>query len=102
MPVSERELEENEAKLDNILHKIIAAAKQIETIKENINPDAPAEYNKQLLEDINMLAETIENLAEAADDIDIIDEHVTQELEADIQGKLDDAIEKIASARSKL
>jgi hypothetical protein len=102
MSISERELEENEVKLDNILHKIVVAAKQIETIQENINPDAPAEYSKQLLEDIAMLAETIENLAEAADDIDIVDEHVTKELKEDIEGKLDDAIERITAARSNL
>jgi hypothetical protein len=90
MSISERELE------------IVVAAKQIGTIQENINPEAPAEYSKQLLEDIGMLAETIENLAEAADAIDIVDEHVTKELKEDIEGKLDDAIERITAARSNL
>lgn len=102
MAISERQLEENEARLDNILHKIVTAAQQIEQMKEKINLNTPTSYNEQLLEDINMLAETIENLAEAADDIDIVDEHVTKEIDEDIRTKLDEAIVKINSARSNL
>jgi hypothetical protein len=99
MSLSERELEENEAKLDNLLHKIVESAKQIQELKENINPAEPTEYNKRCLEQIDMLAKIIQELGEAADDIDIVDENLTKSLEHEIIDKLDRAIEKISAAK---
>ena len=102
MSISERELEENEAKLDNLLHKIVESAKQIQELKDSINPAEPFEYNKEMLEDIDTLAKIIEELGSAADLIDIADERITKEIEEKIVGKLDDAIGRISSAKEKV
>jgi uncharacterized phage infection (PIP) family protein YhgE len=99
MAISERDLAENEVKLDNMLHKIVESAKQIRELKDNINPAEPAEYDKQCLEQIDLLAQIIQELAEAADLIDITDERITEQLENGISAKLDEAIQHITAAR---
>lgn len=99
MSISERELEENEAKLDNMLHKIAESAKQIRELKESINPAEPVEYNKQTLDEIDTLAQIIQELAETADLIDITDEKITKDLEHEIVEKLDRAIERISTSK---
>jgi hypothetical protein len=99
MSISERELEENEAKLDNLLHKIVESAKQIRELKENINPAEPTEYNKQCLEQIDMLAQIIQELSEAADLIDVTDEKITRDVEQEMEEKIDDAISRITIAK---
>jgi hypothetical protein len=99
MAVSERELEENEVKLDNILHKIIESSKQIQELRENINANMPYERNKKALDQIEMLAEIIEHLGQLADIIDEKDEEITRELETEVKDSLDDAIKKIITVR---
>jgi|GEM_PF-5049892 len=102
MAVSERELEENEAKLDNILHKILHSAKQIQELRQSINLEAPEEYNRKILDEIMLIAKIIEELSTLADDIDIVDERITEQLDDQITDKLDEAIKRIASVKTLL
>ena len=97
MSISERELEENEAKLDNLLHKIVECAKQIQELKENIN--VSDEESKDFLENIDLLAKTVQELGEAADLIDVTDESITKSVEVEMEDKLDAAIARITAAR---
>ncbi|HIH23742.1 TPA: hypothetical protein HA251_01780 [Candidatus Woesearchaeota archaeon] len=102
MGVPERELEENEAKLDNILHKIIEASRQVQELRSTITPNTPAGTRAQCLDEINTLAQIIENLAILADDIDIKDEQLTEESEKEIKQTLDDAITRILTVRTRV
>ena len=102
MAISERELEENEAKLDNILHKIIESSKKVQELRGMVNFQAGKEYNDKLLGEIDTLAKIIENLATLADEIDVTDERITKGVEGEIQDKLDEAITRINAVRSLL
>ena len=102
MTISERQLEENEAKLDNLLHKIIEAARQIQELRTSYDQSMNTEYNKRILDDIDMLAKTIEQLAGHADVLDEQDEELTKELEQEIKNSLDEAILRIMNARRTL
>jgi hypothetical protein len=102
MALSERELEENEAKLDNILHKIVHSAKQIQELRQSINLEAPNDYNDKILDEIVLLSKLIEEMATLADDIDVTDEHITRQLEGQITDKLDEAISRISAVKGLL
>ncbi|MBU0756996.1 MAG: hypothetical protein KKF44_02945 [Nanoarchaeota archaeon] len=101
MAISERQLEENEAKIDNILHKILNCCNHIQTLSSNMEElDLSKDANilKDRTKRISLLAETIENLALLADKIDIENEKITEEIEDKITSELDVAIEKIKDA----
>ncbi len=102
MSIVERELEENEAKLDNVLHKIIEASRQIQQLKGEINLNLSKDQNKSALEEIDTLAQIIENLAVLSDEIDVSDEKLTKTAEDEITAVLDDAIKKITNTKSRL
>lgn len=103
MAISERELEENEAKLDNILHKIVESTRQIQDLKDSIELSEEKKYdNRRTLDEIDTLAKIIENLAMLADEIDVADERITEGLESNIKDKLDEAITKISAVRNLL
>lgn len=102
MGIPERELEENEAKLDNILHKIIEASRQVQDLRSTITPNTSPGTREQCLNEINTLAQIIENLAILADDIDIKDEQLTAEAEREIKQTLDDAITRILTVRTRV
>ena len=100
--ISEKTLEENEVKLDNILHKILKAAQNIQELNEDIK------YTKDLIiieeksKFIDILTETIINLVMLASEINVVDEGMTEELEHKIQKELDVAIGNITSIRKML
>jgi len=98
MTVSERALEEDEVKIDNLLHKILKANEQIEDVVKHLRIDLEDGKQLERLRMIDLLTETVKNLALLADEIDIHDEHMTEELETRVQGKLQDAIVSIQSA----
>jgi hypothetical protein len=102
MTVSERELEENEAKVDNLLHKITEAARQIQDLRGSLKREVDPEQVKRTLDDIDLLAQTIEELARHADVLDVQDEELTQGLEREIKNSLDEAIVRIMNARRTL
>jgi len=106
MALDARKLEEDEAKIDNLLHKICESArairdlnaytianKELTSLVEDIDPGFTKRIKK-----INILAETVLNLALLADDIDLEDERLTSELEVNIRDKLKVAIEQILAA----
>jgi hypothetical protein len=101
MTVSERQLEENEAKIDNILHKVLKSCHHMQDMIESIerfNLGKEEFHIKQRLKNLLMLSETIENLTLLADQIDIQNEKITLELEDKITEELDEAILKIKEA----
>jgi hypothetical protein len=100
--ISERQLEENEVTLDNLLHKILEAAKEIRGLRSGLGPHTSAEMSKRLLDDIDMLAQTICELTSHADIIDEQDEELTRGLEREIKNSLDEAIFRIMNARRTL
>ena len=102
MVISERKLEENEAKIDNILHKIISASKQIKAICSQIKEHTSGEVLTEKVRRISLLNELISNLANFADEIEIKDETLTTELEEDITQGLDKAIKGIIQTENFL
>jgi len=97
--ISERKLEENEAKLDNVLHKILKASQNVRDLNKDI------EYTKDLIvigersRFIGILTETISTLTMLASEINEADETITKELETRVEKELDIAIENINKAR---
>jgi hypothetical protein len=102
MTISERQLEENEAKIDNILHKIIGANQQIQELSESIGPNSSGTFLMDRVRRIKLLSEIIGNLSLLADEIDIADQQLTEELEVKITEELDRAISDITEAKSLL
>lgn len=100
MAVSERQLEENEAKIDNILHKVISASEQISQLCSQINKNSKGEFLIERIKRVGMLSEIIFHLSHLADDIDIKDQKLTIELEKEITEGLDKAIEDITEAKN--
>ncbi|MFC1648424.1 hypothetical protein ACFL1B_03105 [Nanoarchaeota archaeon] len=93
MAVNERELEEDEAKLDNILHKIIATSKQIKSLSNEISEDH--DQNNIVKQKFRLLSGIVENLALLADEITLHEEKITEELEDKIKDELGNAINNI-------
>ena len=102
MAVSERKLEENEAKIDNILHKVISASDQIQKLCAQINERSTGSFLMERIRRVNILSEIIYHLSHLADDIDLTDQQLTEELEAKIKSELDKAISDITEAKSLL
>lgn len=102
MPINERKLEEDEAKIDNILHKVVNSADKIRELNEQIDPSAPSATIEARKQRIAILVETIINLATLADEIDISDEKITEEVEGEIKKELRSAVSKIMSAQKLL
>lgn len=102
MAISERTLEENEAKIDNILHKVISATEQIKQLCSQINERSTGSFLMERIRRINILSEIVYHLSHLADDIDIADQKITQELETKIRGELDKAISDITEAKHLL
>ena len=102
MIISERKLEENEAKIDNILHKVIKSTQQIKELSTQLNEKSGGAFLMDRVRQIKILSEIIYNLASLADEIDIEDENLTKELEVKIQLELDKAIKDITEAKSLL
>ena len=102
MTISERELEENEAKIDNILHKVIHATQHIRKLCSQINEKSSGTFLMNRIKRIDILSETVYHLSCLADDIDIADQKLTAELEQKIKTGLDKAIRDITEAKSLL
>jgi hypothetical protein len=100
MAISERELKENEAKIDNILHKILESSRQIQDLRDRVNLNMPEAYNNPLLDEIGTLGRIIEELATLADEIDVSDERLTERAEGEIKDKLDEAIARILAIKT--
>lgn len=102
MALSERALEENEVKLDNILHKILKAAHNI----RDLNSDITVTNDSTLIEErsrcIGILTKTITTLTTLAAEINIVDESITTELENQLGNELNIAIENIKKAKELL
>jgi len=107
MGVNARKLEEDEAKIDNLLHKIIESAKAVEELNSsNISREGLNKFYQELdpafltrMRKISLLIETILHLAYLADDIDLSDETITEQLGENITDELKIAIQKIQEAR---
>lgn len=99
MAVSERQLEENEARIDNILHKVISSSEQINQLCSQLNENSRGEFLVSRIKKIGMLSEIIFHLSHLADDIDVKDQQLTQELEIEITKGLDKAIQDITEAK---
>jgi hypothetical protein len=109
MAVNERELEENEAKIDNILHKVLISLGHIRDLTESLDtmsydktPEEERDFIMQRTKKIILLVETVTNLTLLADEIDVQDEKITWEMDKKITGELDVAINKILDARKLL
>ena len=94
---SERKLEENEAKLDNVLHKILKAAHNIKELNEDIKYTKDLNVIEERSKFIGILAETIATLTMLASEINIVDENITEELEEKIEKELGIAIKNITN-----
>ncbi|MBT3464185.1 hypothetical protein HOD20_01065 [archaeon] len=109
MVISERQLEENEAKIDNILHKVLKSMEHIKHLTMTLK-NAPTYKSEEELKTfitdrtnkILLLSETVTNLTMLADEIDIEDETITVEIDTKIRGELDTAVQTIKEARSLL
>jgi ethanolamine utilization microcompartment shell protein EutS len=100
--LSDRKLEENEAKLDNVLHKILKAAHNIKDLNEDIKYTKDLGVIEERSKFIGILAETISTLTMLASEINFVDENITEELEGKIEKELDIAIENITNVRKLL
>ncbi|MFH0874382.1 MAG: hypothetical protein V1859_00440 [archaeon] len=103
MALKERMLDENEAKIDNILRKIIVSSQHIREIADSFENIAINEDSQNLvlerIKRIRLLSEVIENLSSLADEMDLDDEKITKEFEDRISNGLDNAIEVIKEAK---
>jgi hypothetical protein len=107
MGISTRELEEDEVKVDNLLNKILHSSKLIEalnfqlyTIKDLKLIDR--DYIVERAKKIDLLIKTIINLAMLADDIEVVDESITDDLEDELKTHINNAISHIKSITSYL
>ncbi|MFH1399648.1 MAG: hypothetical protein ABIG95_06065 [Candidatus Woesearchaeota archaeon] len=102
MAVSDRKLEENEAKIDNILHKVIKATTQIRDMCGQVNEQSSGTFLMERIKRIELLSDIINNLACFADEIEIADERLTVDLEDKIHSELDKAISYLKEAKNLL
>ena len=100
--LSDRKLEENEAKLDNVLHKILKAAHNIRDLNDDIKYTKDLDVIAERSKFIGILTETIVTLTMLASEINVVDENITEELGEKIEKELDIAIENITDARKLL
>ena len=98
MAVSERELEEDEVRIDNLLHKILRANEHVEELSKQAKMHVEDGDSLEKLRMIGVLTETIANLALLADEIDQHDEQLTKELETSVRAELQEAVKRINSA----
>ena len=107
MSFSTRALEEDEAKIDNLLHKVHRSSKLIEQLNNqiiSINDQGflDKDYVVERAQKIDILIKTIINLVLLADDIDITDEEVTEDIEAQLKQMLGHAITDIREINNYL
>lgn len=102
MALSERELEENEAKLDNVLHKISNAANKIQRLNRDLRESKDLEIIYERSTCIKILTDTIVTLTKLASEINFVDENITNELEIELGNELNIAIENIKKAKKIL
>ena len=109
MALTERVLEENEAKIDNILHKILLSVRriaelnaQIKNETKKISDEDLREYVDARCRRVELLTQILDNLVVFADFIDIKDERLTKEIEQKIRSELKGAIESITEAEKFL
>ncbi len=98
MGVSERTLEEDEAKIDNILHKILKLNEKIEFLSKQADEASEKKFVRERMRMINIMTQTVHNLAWLADDIELKDMELTKELETKIKDRLRSAITNINKA----
>jgi len=96
--ILERELEEDEAKLDNILHKIMVSAEKLEVVAKEIGRDE--RRNSLAKQKFELLGEQIYNLSLLADEITLHDKKITEELEDRVKSELTAAIGNINEIKS--
>jgi len=102
MTIEGKKLAHDEVEIDNLLHKILLSAKKIELlnnaniekVRENKVYQQQEDKFRDRMEMIEILVQTIQNLATLADEIDIEDEKLTLKH----QEKIQDAIKKIVQA----
>lgn len=102
MTVLGRKLEENEAQMDNVLHKILVSNNHIKELASQITYSSTGTYLTERIKRIKILNDTIRELTLLADEIDMASEKLTEELEAKITSGLDKAIEDINAAKELL
>jgi hypothetical protein len=97
MGISTRDLEEDEVKIDNLLSKILHACKLIEELNYQVHTIrdfklVDSDYVTERTKKIDILIKTIMNLSILADDIDVVDETVTEDLEEEVRAHINTAI----------
>lgn len=102
MTITGRVLEENEAKIDNILHKILKSSEHITNLTSQITYSSTGSFLMERIKRIKILNETVYHLTMLADEIDLEDEDLTEELETKIKASLDKAIIDIKAAKELL
>lgn len=102
MVISDRNLEENEARLENVLNKILKAANNIKDLNEDISESKDLIVIEERSKCIAILVETITTLTTLALEINIVDEEITKELENQLEDELNNAIQKIKKAEGLL
>ena len=102
MSIKERTLEEDEVKIDNLLHKIVESNNRIEMLTQQIRDKTREGYILKRVRMISILTDTIFNLSTLADEIDVRDEKLVKDMEAGVQTQLQDAIGNIERATELL
>jgi hypothetical protein len=97
MGISTRDLEEDEVKIDNLLNKILHSCKLIEELNYQVHTIRDfklidSDYVTERTKKIDILVKTVMNLAILADDIDVVDESVTEDLEEELRANINKAI----------
>ena len=95
MAVRDRTLEEDEAKIDNLLHKILESNDKIDSLAEQVRQKSDDGFVMQRMRMMSILTETIKNLAILADEIDLRDEELVKELEHNVKSELRQAVQRI-------
>ena len=100
MTRSIRDLEEDEVKIDNLLSKVLRSCILIESLNKQINSTKDMEsldkkYVLERVEKIDILIKTVMNLVTLADDIDITDETIAEDLRKDLKDGLNRTINNI-------
>ncbi|MFH1642056.1 MAG: hypothetical protein ABIC04_04100 [Nanoarchaeota archaeon] len=107
MSLSTRELEEDETRIDNLLHKVLSASQAIEDINRQIissedSGNFDKDYVLERAKKTDILIKTVINIVTLADDIDITDETLTEGLRTETKEKLNQAIRLILDAKKFL
>lgn len=100
--ISERTLEEDEAKIDNLLHKILESNRKIALLADQISSRTADDFILERTRMLHILTETVGTLAQLADEIDMHDARMLERTVPGVRAHLQDAIGTIRDAERLL